>query len=303
MARKNKAHVGGHGWFVTFADLMGLLMSFFVMLTAFSTQDSKKLQIVAGSMRDAFGSQKESRNAGIVELDGIPVRPNLKNVEQAPSDQGSDITAPVRFEKRDNGLVLVLHDRNFAMAAASLRQALQDLPDFAEISKNVVISETSEGLDLQIVDQDGRSMFPEGSVTPYERTRKILEKLGPALRKMPNRIRIAGHTSGVRGAARPGSAAWQVSTERALSVRDILADSGVPDDRFQSVIGKADTEPMFPDDPYIAANRRISILLLKEAPPLPAKPLAQSDGAIRVGGPNGSEAKGDESKGKTRFQP
>ncbi|MBY0613289.1 MAG: flagellar motor protein MotB [Beijerinckiaceae bacterium] len=283
MARKKAAHAGGHGWFVTFADLMGLLMSFFVMLVAFSTQDSKKLQIVAGSMRDAFGNQKESRNAGIVELDGIPVRPNLQNVEQAPTDQGSDITAPIRFEKRDNGLILVLHDRNFAMAAASLRQALQDLPDFAEISKNVVIEETKEGLDLQIVDQDGRSMFPEGSTIPYERTRKILEKLGPSLRKLPNRIRISGHTSGVRGATRPGGAAWQVSTERALAVRDILSDAGVPDDRFQSVIGKADTEPTFPDDPYIAANRRISILLLREAPPLPAKPLARPDGAIKVG--------------------
>jgi chemotaxis protein MotB len=282
MARK-KGHAGGHGWFVTFADLMALLMSFFVMLTAFSTQDSKKLQIVAGSMRDAFGTQKETRNAGIVELDGIPVRPNLKNIEQAPSDQGSDITAPARFEKRDNGMILVLHDRNFAMAAASLRQALQDLPDFAEVSKNVVIQETPDGLDLQIVDQDGRSMFPEGSVTPYERTRVILEKLGPALRKMPNRIRISGHTSGLRGAASTGGAAWQVSTERALSVRDILASSGVPDDKFQSVIGKADTEPMFPDDPYIAANRRISILLLKESPPVPARPLAQSDAVIKSG--------------------
>ncbi|MGB7254390.1 MAG: flagellar motor protein MotB, partial [Xanthobacteraceae bacterium] len=53
MARRKEAHGGGHGWFVTFADLMGLLVSFFVMLVAFSNQDQQKLQIVAGSMRDA----------------------------------------------------------------------------------------------------------------------------------------------------------------------------------------------------------------------------------------------------------
>ena len=60
MAKKKRgdAHGGGHGWFVTFADLMGLMMSFFVMLVAFSTQDSNKLKIVAGSMRDAFGVQR-----------------------------------------------------------------------------------------------------------------------------------------------------------------------------------------------------------------------------------------------------
>ena len=60
MAKKKReeAH-GGHGWFVTFADLMALLLAFFVMLVAFSTQDSAKLKIVAGSMRDAFGVQTE----------------------------------------------------------------------------------------------------------------------------------------------------------------------------------------------------------------------------------------------------
>ena len=65
MAKKKRgdAHGGGHGWFVTFADLMGLMMSFFVMLVAFSTQDANKLKVVAGSMRDAFGVQSEARYA------------------------------------------------------------------------------------------------------------------------------------------------------------------------------------------------------------------------------------------------
>ena len=70
MAKKKRgdAHAGGHGWFVTFADLMGLMMSFFVMLVAFSTQDAQKLKIVAGSMRDAFGVQTEARYSGIIEI-------------------------------------------------------------------------------------------------------------------------------------------------------------------------------------------------------------------------------------------
>jgi flagellar motor protein MotB len=75
MARKKEAHGGGHGWFVTFADLMGLLVSFFVMLVAFSNQDQQKLQIVAGSMRDAFGVQTNVRYSGIIEVDGLPRTP------------------------------------------------------------------------------------------------------------------------------------------------------------------------------------------------------------------------------------
>ena len=83
MAKKKRGdgHGGGHGWFVTFADLMGLMMSFFVMLVAFSTMDNNKLKIVAGSMRDAFGMQTEVRYSGIIESDGLPTRPKLKNTE------------------------------------------------------------------------------------------------------------------------------------------------------------------------------------------------------------------------------
>ena len=61
---------------MTFADLMALLLSYFVMLVAFSTQDSDKLKIVAGSMRDAFGVQTEARYSGVIESDGLPTRPN-----------------------------------------------------------------------------------------------------------------------------------------------------------------------------------------------------------------------------------
>ena len=80
MAKKKReeAH-GGHGWFVTFADLMALLLAFFVMLVAFSSQDKDKLKIVAGSMREAFGVQTEARFSGIIESDGLPTRAKLKN--------------------------------------------------------------------------------------------------------------------------------------------------------------------------------------------------------------------------------
>src|SRR5664279_5124685 len=94
MAKKKAAHGGGHGWFVTFADLMGLMMSFFVMLCAFSTQDQKKLNIVAGSMRDAFGVQKEMRYSGIIEVAGLPTRPKLKNVAHIPPEEASATPTP-----------------------------------------------------------------------------------------------------------------------------------------------------------------------------------------------------------------
>ena len=96
MAKKKRgdAHGGGHGWFVTFADLMGLMMSFFVMLVAFSTMDNNKLKIVAGSMRDAFGVQTQVRYSGIVESDGLPTRPNLKNTDHVTPEESSATPSP-----------------------------------------------------------------------------------------------------------------------------------------------------------------------------------------------------------------
>ena len=271
MAKKKRggAH-GGHGWFVTFADLMALLMSFFVMIAAYSTQDQKKMQMVAGSMRDAFGVNKESRFAGIIEADGLPTADHLKNLRDVDPEKASDRTTPPNPQATaEDGLTDRGYPQAFGLAAASLRQALQEMPEFAELSKNIVVAPTLRGLDVSIVDQDGRSMFPEGSSRPNDRTRRLLERLAPTLAKMPNRIAVTGYTASDRPGQRAPAPPWELTAARAVSVRDILAGTGLPDDRFASVSGKADTEPMFPDNPYLAANRRVTVTLLSEAPPTP----------------------------------
>src|SRR5258706_344489 len=168
MAKKKRgdAHGGGHGWFVTFADLMGLMMSFFVMLVAFSTMDNNKLKIVAGSMRDAFGVQTQVRYSGIVESDGLPTRPKLKNVEHVSAEDSSATPTPDDKDK--------------------------------------------------------------------------------------------SRESGAR-----------LTVDRANVVRQILEREGLPPSHIFAVAGKADSQPLFPDDPTLPANRRVTITLMREAPPLP----------------------------------
>jgi chemotaxis protein MotB len=267
MARKRGAHGGGHGWFVTFADLMGLLMSFFVMLLAFSSQDKTKLQIVAGSMRDAFGVQTVKYN-GLVETDGLPTRPTIKNTAPIPPEEASNTPGPNDQQRQVEGLQ-AKEDRSFALAAASLRQAMQEMPEISELSKHIMIEETDTGLNIEVVDQEGRSMFPEGAKEPYDRTRRIIQKLGVPLKALPNRISVTGHTAASRQPPRPGYGPWELSADRANAVRQILEDEGLPGSHIFMVAGKADSQPLFPDDPHIAANRRVTITLMREAPPLP----------------------------------
>jgi chemotaxis protein MotB len=271
MAKKKRgdAHGGGHGWFVTFADLMGLMMSFFVMLVAFSSMDNNKLKIVAGSMREAFGVQTEARYSGIIESDGLPTRPKLKNAAHIPPEDASNTPTPDDQERTLARGAKLKIDREFALASASLRQALQDMPELTEISKHIMFEETKQGLNLEIVDQDGRSMFPDGSKVPYDRTRRLIEKLAIPLKATPLRISIAGHTAAGFVPTRSDYGGFDLSADRANAVRQILEREGVPQAHLFAVSGRADTQPLFPDDPTLSANRRVTITLMREDPPLP----------------------------------
>jgi chemotaxis protein MotB len=271
MAKKKRGagHGGGHGWYVSFADLMGLMMSFFVMLVAFSTMDNNKLKIVAGSMRDAFGVQADVRYSGIIESDGLPTRPKLKNTDHIPPEEASNTPTPNEQERSVSVGARLKIDREFALASASLRQALQDMPELTEISKHIMFEETSQGLNLEIIDQDGRSMFADGSKVPYDRTRRLIEKLAAPLKATPLRIAIIGHTAAGFVPAQSDYGAFDLSADRANAVRQILEREGLPPAHIFAVSGKADSQPLFPDDPSLSANRRVTITLMRENPPVP----------------------------------
>ena len=270
MAKKKReeAH-GGHGWFVTFADLMALLLAFFVMLVAFSNQDQHKLKIVAGSMREAFGVQTEARYSGIVESDGLPTRPKLKNIAHISPEEASNTPTPDEKDRqRECGAKLKV-DREFALASASLRQALQDMPELTEMSKHIMFEETSQGLNLEIVDQDGRSMFADGSKVPYDRTRRLIQKLAVPLKATPLRCRLSAipRQASCRRAANMARSICRPTAPtpcaRSSSARGCRHPTSSPSG------GKADSQPLFPDDPTLPANRRVTITLMRENPPLP----------------------------------
>jgi chemotaxis protein MotB len=263
MARRKEAHGGGHGWFVTFADLMGLLVSFFVMLVAFSNQDAKKVQAVAGSMRDAFGVQSTVRFSGVVEFEGLPTRETIKNAAHIAPEDTSNTPTPDEHGSNPN------RDNVFALAAASLREALRNLPELTEASKHISIENSSEGLNIEIVDQDGSSMFPMGSKEPYEHTRELIRKIAAPLKATPYRISITGHTATSPSPTQEGYGPWNLSADRANSVRQILEEEGYPSANIYKVAGRADTDPLVPENPSTAPNRRVTITLMREAPPVP----------------------------------
>ena len=142
MAKKKQQGGGGApDWLVTFADLMSLLVCFFVLIISFSIQDKEKLQVVAGSMREAFGVKDTSRKTGIIEVEGIPIRDYMKDISQVEQEMDSDFSQERHEKRRKQGPEANTHDtleadiekpRQFATAAASLRQAWQEMPEITE---------------------------------------------------------------------------------------------------------------------------------------------------------------------------
>ncbi len=266
-------------WLVTFADLMSILVCFFVLIISFSIQDEKKLQVVAGSMREAFGIVKVQQKAGVIERQGNPKRPFVKQISNETEPPSTDYSNINHDQNQKQGIEAntYSHEKTdipqpdaFNLAAASLKQAWKDLPDITHVSDNLIVQDTEEGVNIVIADQEGHPMFPEASKYPYEATRKALAAMAPLLSKMPNQIRITGHTSAGIKFPNPRYGKWELSADRANVVRAILQEFGVPSDRIFSVAGRGDADPYFPNDPYLATNQRVSILLIKRKPPVPA---------------------------------
>ncbi|MGQ9369955.1 flagellar motor protein MotB [Azospirillum sp. A39] len=157
--------------------------------------------------------------------------------------------------------------RQFQQAAAEIRQAVQSIPELEPLAQNLMIDQTPEGLRIQIVDQDRVSMFPGGSSQMYPQTRQLVGQLAQVLAKLPNRLSISGHTDAVPFASNASRDNWDLSTERANATRRALVAGGIPEARVQDVVGRADRDLLVPDQPASPRNRRISIVLLREAQP------------------------------------
>jgi len=177
--------------------------------------------------------------------------------EQARADQSQAEQARVEQARQEKAA--------FQTAADQIKQAVQADPTLAGLARQLAIDLTPEGLRIQIMDEIKLPMFPTGSATPNERARLLLQKVLPVLMRLTQPISIAGHTDAAPYPG-PDRSNWELSAERANATRRLLTDGGFPVSRIKSVIGNADHDPLLPADPMAAANRRIAILVLREAP-------------------------------------
>jgi len=283
---KKGGHGGHHGgaWKVAYADFVTAMMAFFLLMWLINTTTPEQkrgiadyfapqsiAQTVSGSGGILGGKVmgEDSAHAGgaqsVMQKQSPPAPSSATKALASGATQGganSDATSTSDAKSAQDG--------DFAHAAEAIHQAVQDNPDIANLSHQVITENTPQGLRVQLVDQDGRPMFQQGSATPMPYTRTLMAAVGKIIASLPNRVSISGHT-GVNDVKADGGD-WELSAARANQARALLQAGGLSSDRIYEVAGKAGSEPLLPEDPSASANRRLSILLMREAPPVPSNP-------------------------------
>ncbi|KAA5607594.1 OmpA family protein [Roseospira marina] len=156
-------------------------------------------------------------------------------------------------------------EASFDETAQALRQAIQAVPDLEKFQDSLMIAETEDGLKIQLLDQDRLAMFPGGSSAMYEHTRLLLGLVANAIKDLPNQLLISGHTDAAPFTDPTGYSNWELSADRALASRRVLLSGGIDPERIDAIIGKAGVEPLLPESPNDPRNRRIDIVLLRDA--------------------------------------
>lgn len=257
---------GAPAWVMTFADLMSLLMCFFVLLLAFSEMDVLKFKQVAGSMQNAFGVQKKikadeiPKGTSVVAQEFSPGKPTptvLNVVEQMTVD---DSKKNLEFTDSDS--------RNDASKAL-----VNEVAEQAKKLNEELLREVRAGLleivtfnDQVVVRIRERGSFPSGSSQIHGSFVPVLNKISAALKKVDGYIIVAGHTDNVPIATPQFPSNWVLSAARAATVVHYMTkNGGVPPNRLQ-IRAHADMLPLAPNDSRAnrAKNRRVEIIVANE---------------------------------------
>jgi chemotaxis protein MotB len=289
---KKSGHGGHHGgaWKVAYADFVTAMMAFFLLMWLINTTTPEQKrgiadyfapQSIAETVSGAGGvlggkvmGEESSRAGGAASVfqknsPSSPANPTHSTQSGTAHGGASNASGQGADGASDGHASASTQDGDFAHAAEAIHQAIQDNPDIAALSRQVMIDNTPEGLRIQLVDQDGRPMFQQGTSEPMPYAKRLLAEIGRIIDRLPNRVSISGHTEATAFEGPNGMTNWELSAARANAARALLAAGGLVQDRIYEVAGKAGSEPLLPEDPNASANRRLSIVLLREAPPVP----------------------------------
>ena len=293
----------------TFADLMSLLMCFFVLLLSFSEMDVQKFKQIAGSMAFAFGVQNKievkdiPKGTSVIAMEFRPGRPEptpIDTIQQQTIDMTQQTIEFQAGQEDSSGGVQEQRGEQTggasqntdAQSSAASESSAQDQEQTNELAKKVAemmqeqIQDGAielESLGQQIIIRIKETgSFPSGSTFLQPRFKPIIQQIGAILRDIPGEVTVSGHTDNDQVSDELNSNNWELSSKRAVSVAvELLNGTGMDKNRLV-VVGHADTRPLVDNstEQNRRRNRRVEISILqgkaKESDPIQLKqPQAQ----------------------------
>ncbi|OIP33591.1 MAG: hypothetical protein AUK27_10130 [Deltaproteobacteria bacterium CG2_30_66_27] len=238
---RKRADESAHGgsWKVAYADFVTAMMAFFLLMWLITMVSPEKRVSVATYFKhfaifEKSGSSIMEKNVAIV------------------SETGGEISVPKEFGKGAKREV------TREELQEKLRREMER--QLADVKDQVIVEVFEGGVRIQLVDKEGREVFPLGSAEPTPVARKIFRVIAGSIGDVSNKIAIEGHTDALTYSSSRYTN-WELSTERASAARKLLEANGLDLDRLARVSGFAATEPLIKGDPNDPRNRRISIIL------------------------------------------
>ncbi len=258
--RVKKAGGGHHGgaWKIAYADFVTAMMAFFLLMWLISSSSKAKLEGIAEYFKTPLqvamkGGPSVSERSSVIKGGGKDVTKKEGEVRKVPDIKA----AQTELEKREKAQLESLK--------AKIEAAIDANPVLRQFKKQILLDITSEGLRIQVVDEQNRPMFATASSQLQPYTRDILREIGRMLNDVPNRIGLSGHTDNVVFAnGERGYGNWELSADRANASRRELVQGGMQDAKVLRVVGLSSAVPMNKDDAHDPINRRISIVVMNK---------------------------------------
>ena len=289
----HKCPEGIPAWVMTFADLMSLLLAFFVLLFSFSEMDKAVYKELAGSLKDAFGVQREikaketPRGINIIAREFSPGRPQptaINEVRQMttdesklhpvftdPSKQGQENKNKKADEAEDKSYnaMQVKIDANVTLSDEEVKQIARIKKDSALV-REALDKEIKEGtVELEVTEKSiilrvrEKGSFPSGSADIIKPFKTIVDKISEIFRSFDGIIVVSGHTDNIPIKTYRFRSNWELSSSRAVSViHELVKTSALRDKKFK-IAAFAETLPVDSNDTSAgrAKNRRVEIMM------------------------------------------
>ncbi|MEV4781129.1 flagellar motor protein MotB [Burkholderia sp. LMU1-1-1.1] len=268
IVKRIKKHGGGHhggAWKIAYADFVTAMMAFFLLMWLLGSTSKGDLKGISDYFKTPL---KVAMQGGSGSGDSSSVIPG----------GGKDLTRKDgQVKASDDPVVKKTFNLTAARAAIEAEDAqrlkalkekieakIETNPVLVKYKNQLLLDITTEGLRIQIVDEQNRPMFAlaKADLQPY--TKEILHEIGFVLNDVPNRIGLSGHTDSTPYMSETGYSNWELSADRANSSRRELIVGGMADAKVLRVVGLASAANLDKADPFNPINRRISILVMNK---------------------------------------